>query len=203
MLVIGLTGGIATGKTEASRILRDLGAGVISADEIGHETYKRGTQGWCGVVAEFGDSILTLDGEVDRGKLGAIVFKDDRKRSRLNAIVHPHIRTMVENRIRGLKESGGIVVIEAALLLEANWVSLADEVWVIVAHEEQVIERLQDRDQLDEEAIMLRIRSQMSEEERISRSDAVIDNSSTLEDLNDRIRALWNERIIEDRKCEY
>ena len=201
MLVIGLTGGIATGKTEVSKVLRDLGAEVISADEAGHESYRSGTEGWREVVAEFGEGILAPGGEVDRGKLGTIVFEDERALSRLNAIVHPRVRSMVEGRIRGSRErGGGVVVVEAALLLEASWASLADEVWVTVAREEQVVERVQGRDRLDEEAVGARLRSQMSQAERISRADAVIDNSGSLEDLRDRVRELWNERIIEGRK---
>ena len=199
MLVIGLTGGIGTGKTEVATILRTLGAEIISADEVGHEIYRRGTEGWREVADEFGEEVLAPGGEVDRRRLGAIVFRDKEKLERLNAIVHPRMRSMMTERLRGLADQGTrVAVLEAAILLEAGWAALADEVWVTVAPEGQVIERLQGRGCLDVEAARARIRSQMSQKERLAHADAVIDNSGSLEELQGRVRSLWEHRVSQN-----
>jgi dephospho-CoA kinase len=196
MLIIGLTGGIGTGKSEVSKVLRGLGAEIISADELGHEVYRRGSKGWREVVDEFGKGVLSPSGEVDRSGLGAMVFGDERALARLNAIVHPRIRAMVEERVRALRAQGTeAVVVDAALLLEARWADLSDEIWVIVASEERVVERLQGGRNLEVEAVRARIRSQMSQEERLTYADVVIDNEGTLEELRDRVRAAWRERV--------
>ena len=206
MLVIGLTGGIGTGKTAVASILRDLGAEIIGADEIAHEAYEPGTSGWQAVVDEFGEAVLTPGGEVDRHRLGAIVFQDKEKLERLNAIVHPRTREFIEQRIRQLKTGGtAVVVVEVPLLVEAikrdsKWASIADEVWVTDADEDRVIERTRGRSQLDDRAIKARIRSQTSQKERLALADAVIDNNGSLEELRGRVHDLWRQRISQNRK---
>ena len=206
MLVIGLTGGIGTGKTAVASILRDLGAEIIGADEIAHEAYEPGTSGWQAVVDEFGEAVLTPGGEVDRHRLGAIVFQDKEKLERLNAIVHPRTRELIEQRIRQLKTGGtAVVVVEVPLLVEAikrdsKWASIADEVWVTDADEDRVIERTRGRCQLDDRAIKARIRSQTSQKERLALADAVIDNNGSLEELRGRVHDLWRQRISQNRK---
>ena len=206
MLVIGLTGGIGTGKTAVASILRDLGAEIIGADEVAHEAYEPGTSGWRAVVDEFGETVLTPGGEVDRRRLGAIVFQDKEKLERLNAIVHPRTRELIEQRIRQLKTGDtDVVVVEVPLLVEAikrdsKWASIADEVWVIAADEDRVIERTRGRSQLDDRAIKARIRSQTSQAERLALADAVIDNNGSLEELRGRVHDLWRQRISQNRK---
>ena len=201
MFVIGLTGGIGTGKTEVAKIARGLGAEVIAADEVAHQVYKHGSQAWTEVVAEFGEGVLAPDGEVDRAKLGAIVFQDDEARKRLNVIVHPRVRALIEARIRELAAAGTeAVVAEVPLLIEAKrqeakWVSLIDETWVTDAPEGQVLERLRSRDGLDDKRIEDRVRSQMGRSERMAQADVVIDNSGSLEELADTVRELWQERL--------
>ena len=201
MFVIGLTGGIGTGKSEVARILRELGGAVIDADEVAHETYKQGTEGWREVVAEFGEDVLADSGDVDRSKLAGIVFEDKERLDRLNAIVHPRTRSAIEARIQELRESGtAVVVVEAPLLVEAmrreaRWVSRLDEVWVTDAAEDRVMERVRKRSHLDERAIKARIRSQIPREERNAHASALIDNGGTLEDLRERVRALWHARV--------
>ena len=131
MIVIGLTGGIGTGKSQVATILQDMGVEVINADVLGHQVYEPRTEGWREVVEAFGKDVLTPTGEVDRKKLGATVFSDPEALGRLNAIMHPRIYQMVEERLEGLKDEGRqVVVVEAALLVEANWVSLVDEVFI-------------------------------------------------------------------------
>ncbi|MBI2166100.1 MAG: dephospho-CoA kinase [Chloroflexi bacterium] len=195
--VIGLTGGIGTGKSAVSRLLRELGAVVIDADRVGHESYLPGSEGWREIVEAFGEGVLSPSGEVDRKKLGAIVFGNPDALQRLNAILHPKMRRMIEERI-GQHKTAGVkaVVVEAAILIEAGWRSLVDEVWVTVASEDAVIARLQARNNLPEEAIRARMRAQLSEGERVKHADAVIDNSGDTAELREKVENLWNRRIL-------
>ena len=159
MLVIGLTGGIGTGKSEVSRILRELGAAVIDADRVGHEAYRAGSPIWRELVATLGEGILTAAGEIDRRRLGAIVFGDREALAKLNAIMHPKMAEMMEEEIGEFRRRGTeVVVVDAALLLEAGWDSLVEEVWVAYAPEEKVVDWLHRRNNLSEEEITSRTR---------------------------------------------
>ena len=129
MLSIGLTGGIGTGKSLVSNILNDLGATVVNADLLGHEAYLPGTLGFDMVVDAFGDHIVGEDGTVDRRKLGPIVFSSPQNMSKLNAIMHPLIRDMIQANLEEYSSNGtDVVVVEAAVLIEASWQDLFDEV---------------------------------------------------------------------------
>ena len=200
MFVIGLTGGIGTGKSEVSRLLDTLGAEVIEADRVGHEAYEPGTPGWREVVEAFGEGVLDADGRIHRKRLGGIVFSDEQARERLNAIIHPIVRQLLEERIAGLEREGArVIVIEVPLLIEAikqqsRWTRMLDEIWVVTAPVEQVVARVQARSGLDETAIRSRIGSQATERERIEHADAVIDNSGSLEGLKRKVTNLWCER---------
>ena len=196
MFVIGLTGGIGTGKTQASKLLEELGAAIIDADAVGHEAYRPHTEAWGAVVEAFGQDVIAPSGEVDRKKLGGIVFGDPKALRRLNAIMHPRMYSMVEERIDNLKQMGrDVVVVEAALLLEAGWTALVDEVWSVSASEDRVVRRLARRNNLDQEAVRARIRSQMPQSQRTKQADILIDNSGSLADLRRRIQQLWNSRV--------
>jgi len=196
MLVIGLTGGIGTGKSEVARLLQSLGAAVISADEVGHEAYAPNSESWREVVDTFGKEILQPSGEIDRQKLGAIVFSDPQQLEKLNAIMHPRMARMVADRIQVLLDQGAsTVVVEAALLFEAGWDSLVDEVWTTDSSVESVVERLQARNGMDEKEARRRIDSQMDPAERIERSDLVVDNSSDVSALEQTVMALWENRV--------
>ena len=196
MLVIGLTGGIGTGKSEVARLLQSLGASVISADEVGHEAYAPDSESWREVVDTFGKEILQPSGEIDRQKLGAIVFSDPQQLEKLNAIMHPRMARMVADRIQVLRDQGAsTVVVEAALLFEAGWDSLVDEVWTTDSSVESVVERLQARNGMDEKEARRRIDSQMDPAERIERSDLVVDNSSDVSALEQTVMALWENRV--------
>ena len=202
MFVIGLTGGIGTGKTTVSEILRELGAEVISADEAGHQVYERGAEGWREVVAAFGDGVLTPDGEVDRSKLGAIVFEDAGALKRLNAIAHPRIRLSIRGRLDELRERGvAVAVVEAALLLEADWSDIVNEIWVTASSEESVIRRVMGRSRLAEDEVRARMRSQMPSGALTGHADAVIENDGSLMDLRAKVVTLWRDRAPRDRKC--
>ena len=201
MFVIGLTGGIGTGKTEVAKILAELGAETISADQLAHETYRHGTSGWCEVVEEFGDGVLTTEGEVDRQKLGELVFNDEQALQQLNDIVHPRTRSIIEERIRAFRKGGvAVVVVEVPLLVEAmrqeaKWLSFLDDIWVTVAPAVSVMDRIHGRDRLGTEAIRARMDSQTHEADRIEHAGAVIDNSGTMEDLRNRVQVLWHDRM--------
>lgn len=196
MFVIGLTGSIGTGKSEAARQLEALGASIISADEVGHEAYTPNTEAWEQVIAAFGDDILQDDGDIDRRKLGAIVFSDPSQLEKLNQIMHPRMARMVADKIGVLRDQGvNVVVVEAALLFEAGWDTLVEEVWVTDSPEHIVIGRLKERNGLSEEEAKKRINSQMGRAERIERSDFVINNSGDMADLGNAIKELWERRV--------
>ena len=196
MLVIGLTGSIGTGKSEAARQLEALGASIISADQVGHEAYTPNTEAWEQVVATFGNDILQEDGEIDRRKLGAVVFSDPGQLEKLNEIMHPRMARMVADKIEAFRGQGvEVVVVEAALLFEAGWDSLVEEVWVTDAPEQAVIERLNQRNGMSEEEARKRISSQMDRAERLERSDYVIENSGDMAALTSAIKELWDRRV--------
>ena len=194
MFVIGLTGGIATGKTLVSETLGALGATIINADLVGHEAYLPGTETWRAVVDAFGEGIVGDDGQIVRPKLGAIVFSDPAKLELLNSIVWPRIYAMLQDRVAELAADGvEIVVIEAALLIEAGWTPIADEVWVLTAPRETALERLTGRGMSPEQA-NARIDSQMPQDERVSHADAIIANDGGKNELEQAVRELWTLR---------
>ena len=192
MKVIGLTGGIGSGKSVVSQFLAELGAVIIDADEVGHEALKRDTDLYREVVAAFGKQILTPGGEIDRKKLGEIVFGNSESLLRLNQIIHPRMFDMVKAQIDGYRrQRAGVVVLEAPLLLEAGWTSLVDEVWVTVASEVTVLRRIGERSGLSQAESLARIRSQLSLEERVRRADVVINTDCNLGELRARVGELW------------
>ncbi len=200
MIVIGLTGGIGTGKSEVSRAFCQLGAVVVDADKVGHQVYLPHSEAWREVMDAFGRTILQPNGEIDRKKLGDIVFNDPKALEKLNAITHPRMYGMLERRIKALQKEGvREVVLEAAVLIEANWVPLVDEVWVTTGPEDEVVRRIHGRSGLSRDTIRSRIRSQLSEEERVRHADVVIENDGDLAALREKVESLWNSRIMARR----
>ena len=196
MLTIGLTGGIGTGKSVVANLLVQQGASIIDADRLGHEAYTPHSEAWEAVVAAFGTDILTSEGEIDRRKLGGIVFADETQLERLNGIMHPLMARMVEDRKAAFDADGvAVTVVEAAVLFEAGWDSLVDEVWTTHASESTVVQRLFERNGLDEAEARKRINSQMSATERNRRSDVVVDNSGDLPALEQTVEKLWKTRV--------
>lgn len=193
MTIIGLTGGIASGKSTAAEILRELGASIIDGDRLGHRSYEPGTPGFQKVVNAFGHDIVAKDGTIDRRILGGKVFGAPGELDRLNGIVWPEIRTLIQEEIKQIRaqENDPIIVIEAAVLLEAKWQDLCDEVWVVTTPVETAVERMKARNGLTVEAAMARINSQMSNKERTEAADVKIENSSTEEELNARVERAW------------
>lgn len=194
MKIIGLTGGYGSGKSAVAKFLAELGAMVIDVDEVGHEIFKPGTEAWRAVVGTFGQGIISTDGTIDRHKLGKIVFRDPDARARLNQTMHPRILERVKAMIEEYERSGAdIVVIEAPLLLEARWKSMVDEVWVTSAPQTTVISRIKEQRGISESESLARIRTQLTDEERIQQADVVIYTDCTLDELKDRVTELWHE----------
>ena len=193
-MVIGLTGGIASGKSTAARILGRYGAHVIDADKLGHRAYLKGTDAFAQVVETFGSEVIGDDGEIDRAALGAKVFGEGNRLSELTAIVWPAIRKMAEAEINEVKEQdpGRIVVLEAAVLLEAGWEGMADQVWMTIVDRDVAIERATARDGVDKEAIEARLDAQLSNDERRAQADRVIDNSADEAQLITQLEELWS-----------
>tara|TARA_B100000953_G_scaffold254365_1_gene217888 strand:+ start:5020 stop:5619 length:600 start_codon:yes stop_codon:yes gene_type:complete len=191
--VIGLTGGIASGKSTAAKLLGELGAQVIDADVLGHEAYNPGTSAFQAVVQAFGEDIVAEDGSINRRALGGKVFGNDVALKRLTDIVWPEIRRLAEleiHKIRG-ENPTAVIVLEAAVLFEAGWEDIADEIWVVVVEPEIAIERAMQRDGADRSAIEARINSQLSNEERTAKAHLIIDNSEDEEALVSRVKAAW------------
>lgn len=192
MKIIGLTGGTGSGKSTVSKFLAHLGAVVIDADKVGHEVFKPGTKAWQEVVDAFGQGIISADGTIDRRKLGEIVFSNPGARAKLNQVMHPLIYEQVKSRMEEYGRKGAaIIIVEAPLLLEVGWKSLVDEVWVTSASEATVIKRLKEQKGLPEAQSLARVRAQLTDEERIRQADVVIDTDCALDELKERVEALW------------
>tara|TARA_B110000263_G_scaffold137507_1_gene119293 strand:- start:1329 stop:1943 length:615 start_codon:yes stop_codon:yes gene_type:complete len=196
MFVIGLIGGIGSGKSSVSEILSSLGVDVIDADKVGHEVYIPDSEGWRKVISVFGQGIVDQQNEIDRKKLGAIVFGDPKEMDKLNKLMHPIMYKLIQEKINKLADNGvEVVILEAAILIEANWQPLTDEIWLAKADQEVVIERVQLRNKFTREEIIKRIQSQMSNEEREKHADIVISNDGTLEELKETVRSLWHLKV--------
>ena len=198
-LLVGLTGGIATGKSTVSALLRQLGCEIIDADLLAREVVEPGQPAWTTIVAEFGQDVLTGDGTLDRKKLGAIVFADPERRRRLEAITHPAIRERFQARLDGLAEKGftGIVIFDAAVMIESGNYKNMDRLVVVVTDEPTQMSRLRGRDGTDDAEGRRKIASQMPLSEKAKLADYVIDNSgdrhATAEQVGRVFAALMSE----------
>ena len=191
--VIGLTGNIACGKSLVLTTLRDLGAETFDADTVAHEVMRHGTDAWHQIVTRFGDGVIGSDGEIDRRKLGAIVFADAAALDALDQIVHPATVASIRERIR--QSSSAVLVIDAIKLFEAGLSQDCDEVWVVDCTREQQIERLTRRNNLTREEAIKRIDAQPPQAEKRARADQVIDNSQSAEQTISTVHAMWDELI--------
>ena len=177
-------------------MLQSLGAEIINADQVGHEAYTPNSESWQEVVKTFGEEILQPSGEIDRRKLGSLVFSDPEELAKLNGIMHPRMARMVAGKIEAFRTEGvDVVVVEAALLFEAGWDSLVDEVWATDSAVDTVVQRLRDRNGMTEEEVLKRIGSQMDREERLERADLVVDNSGAVDTLETTVQSLWENRV--------
>ena len=184
-ILIGITGGIASGKSTVIQYLRYQGYPVIDADKLGHKVLEPGNAGYSKVVEKFGAGILNKDKSVNRLILGGIVFSDPSKLQALNEISHPLIAEMVMKEFESIvsDDSNGIVFLEAALLIEANWYNMCHRIWVITLEVAEERRRLQRRDDLSESEARSRLESQLSIKERLAYADVVLDNNGSRKDL--------------------
>lgn len=196
MIIIGLTGNIGTGKSTVSRMLSELGAAVINADEVGHELLRPYTEVWREVVQAFGREILDPADRIDRGKLGRLVFGDPEALKKLDQIMHPQIRRVVEKRLEELRQEGTeVAVLEVPLLFEAGWESLTSQVWVTFAPEDVVIRRLRERSGLSEEQVRARLRAQLPTEGMKKHADVLINTDCDLAQVQAQVKVAWRELI--------
>jgi dephospho-CoA kinase len=198
MLVIGITGGICSGKSTVTETVASLGAAVIDADKLGHTAYAKGSECLQKVVEAFGEQVLDEEGCVNRRALGGIVFSDPAQMQVLNGVVWPYIRAMIATQISQLKAESSdtkVIAIEAAILIEAGWMDMMDEVWVVAVDRATAIQRLMMRNNLSEQDSIARVNSQMDVEERKRYGKRVIENSGSREELVEKVKAEYQSVI--------
>ncbi|NLZ54481.1 MAG: dephospho-CoA kinase [Thermoanaerobacteraceae bacterium] len=195
MLVIGLTGGIASGKSTVSLLLKKKGAVIIDADEIARHIMQPGKPAWIKVVNHFGQQIINEDKDIDRSRLADIVFSDKEQLKLLNSFTHPEIINEIKERLEHYKSlQEKVIILDAALLLEVGLHRVVDEVWVVEVDEKIQLERLMAREKnLDVKQAMDRIKSQMPQKEKIRYAHRVIDNSGSIEDTKVQVDKIWRE----------
>ncbi len=184
MRVIGLTGGVGSGKSLAAELLREMTGGeLLIADRLGHVAMEKGTPGYRQILKAFGEEILLPDGQIDRKRLGELVFGDGEQLERLNGIVHPIVMKYLEDRIAARRDEEGIMVLESAILFETGCDRLCDEVWYVWVPEQVRLGRLRESRGYSEEKSLAIMAEQMGEEEYRSRCDQIIRNDGSVEEL--------------------
>ena len=197
MHIIGLTGGIACGKSSVSDILAFYGATVIDIDQIAHKLSEPDEKIFNAYISHFGERILSEDGTLDRRSIADIIYNDPNERAWINETSHPILHTALIEEIEICFDYGvNFLVLEIPLLFEAGWEDLSDENWVVILKRQLQIKRLMRRDKLSRDEAILRIDAQMSQEDRIARADVVINNSEMREVTRDRIAALLSKRNL-------
>jgi dephospho-CoA kinase len=199
---VGLTGGIGTGKSTVSQIFRDLGCLIIDADLLAREVVEPGEPAHARIVAEFGKGVLDADGQIDRKKLGAVVFGDAAKRKRLEEFTHPEIRQRQAAVLAELITEGfeGIAIFDAALLVETGGAKTMDRLVVVYADEATQLRRIRLRDDISEEEAIQKIKSQMPLAEKAKQAHYVVDNSGTREETERRVREVY-QALLADLKA--
>ncbi|MBK8304059.1 MAG: dephospho-CoA kinase [Chloracidobacterium sp.] len=197
MLKVGLTGSIAVGKSFVCDCLRELGCHVLDADRTSRDVVAKGTDGLAEIVSKFGDEVLEPDGELDRKKMGSIVFADDEKRQLLNSIVHPRVFEAQNKWIEEVekRDPNGIAVIDAALMIESGGYKRFDKLIVVWCEPEIQLQRLMSRDGFDENTAKMRIAAQMPQDEKKRFADHLIDTSQGFDDTRRQA-----ERIVTELK---
>lgn len=195
MLIVGLTGGVASGKTAVSQVLKEEGAYIIDADQIARELVQPHKPAWNELIRAFGKEILQEDGFIHRKKLADKVFADPKKRKLLNQILHPRIKEEMDRRTKeiGQKDSEAIVVIDAPLIVELGDHREMDKLIVVASTQTQQIERLKERDGIGPEEALRILSSQIPVEEKVNLADFVIRNEGSLEETKKRAKEVFKE----------
>ncbi|WP_449621166.1 dephospho-CoA kinase [Robertmurraya sp. Marseille-Q9965] len=197
-LVVGLTGGIASGKSTVSNILREMGYTIIDADLEARLAVEIGEPAYNEIVSYFGEEIKLQNGQVDRAKLGEIIFNNEEKRLKLNSIVHPDVRRrMLEKREQAIKNGESLIVLDIPLLFESQLTSMVDKVLLVYVDEDTQLQRLMERNGYSEQEALARITSQMPLKDKVQLSDAVIDNNGTIENTKRQLNIIlteWNKK---------
>ena len=193
LLVIGLTGGIASGKSVVSRYLAELGATIIDADDLARKLVQPHTSAWREIINHFGKNIVDEEGYLKRKMLGKIIFQESKERDVLNSILHPQIIKKTKELIALYRQNPDItmVVVDAPLLIEAGMIEMVDDVWVVTIPEKLQIKRLMERDKITIQEAHMKLNSQMPLAEKITYADKIIDNSQSIEDTKAMIHYLW------------
>jgi len=200
MIILGITGNIGSGKSQAVAYLAELGAAVIDADRVGHSIVLKGQKAYDPLIDAFGDSFLDAAGEIDRRALGEYVFGDrsGQRRMLLNSITHPLIRKEIKEKVAVFAAQGyPLTVIEAAVLFEGEMTGMMDKIWLISAPREQLIERVTKRDNCGEGVVALRLNTQMSEAEMGKRVDLTIVNDGTPAQFQEKLKEEYNKLLKE------
>ena len=193
MKVIGLTGGICSGKSTIAKYFETLGARIVDADKLGHAAYTQGTTCYEKLKEHFGMSIISEDAAINRKALGDIVFSDPSQMRQLENIVWPEIKAMIEQRVTEEKNEEGLMIIEAAIAIEAGWTELFDKLIVVSVDRDTAIERLQSRNGLSYDDALKRLNAQMTNDERCSKADVIIENSieNSLEQIQLKVQEIF------------
>ncbi len=198
--VLGITGGIATGKSTVLEMFRSLGAQSLSADDLARDVLARGAPAYDEAVARFGERIVASDGQIDRAALGDIVFRDADARRDLNAITHPRIIALLDKQIGDFRRKAGsrkeVLAVEIPLLIECNLEGLVDEVLLVAAEQGTQMNRLTSVGNLSKEQALSRIQAQMSMHDKLERSDRVIWNDDNIDSLEDSVRRIWEDILL-------
>ena len=204
MITIGISGFIGTGKSTVCSYLVDMGAELIDADSIGHSIYINGSEPWKEIVSYFGNEILDKDNQIDRQKLSKLVFNNFDSLRKLNSIVHPHLKKNILNQINNFRyNKSKVVVLEAAILLQAGWRNLVDEVWTVTSLKDIVLGRIINRGRMDlnlYESILQSQNNYINEESDQDTSfDVIIENNDSMEILRRQVVSLWETRVLKSR----
>lgn len=197
MTIIGVTGGIGSGKTTVSEILRELGAVVINADKISREVVEPRKPAWEEIRKTFGPDVFNGDETLDRKKLARIVFSSVEKKLELERIIHKEVIAVIDEMLRYMKDSGfdGVVVLDVPIPVERGFLDTVDRVWVVTSDEEKRIRRVMERSGISREDAQKRIDSQLPQEEYKKLAHEVIENNGSLDELKEKVAALYNELV--------
>ena len=198
-MIIGLTGGIVSGKSTVAIMFKDLGAKIIDADQLGHKVILPHKPAWKKIVRLFGKDLLKEDLKINRKRLGRIVFNNQNLLKKLNEITHPEIIKLIKKEIKSIKDKtdkkDDILIIDAALIYEAKIDNLMDKIIVVYINEEKQIERLMERNNLSAQESLKRIKSQTPLKEKVKMADYVIDNSNSLDKTREQVKTIWQNLV--------